>query len=81
MSYEVLHLLCKENSHGEMDYKGDGYYECSVCGFEYHDWEFDDDCGQGEGLSVYDAALIWASHGKDEDYTFGYDEDELEAAL
>ena len=34
MSYEVLHLLCIENSHGEMDYKGDGDYECSVCGFE-----------------------------------------------
>ena len=35
----------------------------------------------GEALSVYDAALIWASHGKDEDYTFGYSEEELEDAL
>lgn len=34
-----------------------------------------------EAISVYDAALIWASHGKDEDYTFGYSEDELENAL
>ncbi len=34
-----------------------------------------------EGLSVYDAALIWLSNGKDEDYTFGYSEDELEDAL
>jgi hypothetical protein len=25
--------------------------------------------------------LIWLSHGKDEDYTFGYSEDELEEAL
>ncbi len=40
--------------------------------------EYDDD---GETLDVYDAALIWMSNGKDEDYTFGYDEDELEAAL
>lgn len=32
-------------------------------------------------LSVYDAALIWASHGKDEDYMFGYSEEELEDAL
>jgi len=30
---------------------------------------------------VYDAALIWASHGKDEDYMFGYTEDELEDEL
>ena len=34
-----------------------------------------------EQISVFDAALIWASNGKDEDYTFGYSEDELEAAL
>lgn len=32
-------------------------------------------------ISVYDAALIWASKGKDEDYTFGYSEEELEEAL
>jgi hypothetical protein len=30
---------------------------------------------------VYDAAQIWASNGKDEDYMFGYSEDELEDAL
>ena len=34
-----------------------------------------------ESISVYDAAEIWASHGKDEDYMFGYSEEELEAAL
>jgi len=51
-------------------------YCCDYCaGADYED---DDD---GEGLSVYDAALIWASNGKDEDYTFGYSEDELEDAL
>ena len=41
----------------------------------------DDDDDNGEGLSVYDAALIWVSHGRDEDYMFGYTEDELEDAL
>ncbi len=36
---------------------------------------------EGESLSVYDAALIWASNGKDEDYSFGYSEEELEDVL
>ena len=30
---------------------------------------------------VYDAALIWLSNGKDEDYRYGYTEEELEDAL
>lgn len=51
-------------------------YQCDYCSSEYEDEEEDD-----ESLSVYDAALIWASNGKDEDYTFGYSEDELEDAL
>lgn len=34
-----------------------------------------------ERISVYDAAEIWMSNGKDEDYMFGYSEDELENAL
>ncbi len=34
-----------------------------------------------QGLNVYDAALIWASNGKDEDYMFGYTEEKLEDAL
>jgi hypothetical protein len=40
-----------------------------------------DDESDDEALSVYDAALIWMSHGKDEDYMYGYTEEELEAAL
>ena len=32
-------------------------------------------------MSVYDAAQIWLSNGKDEDYTFGYSEEKLENAL
>lgn len=35
---------------------------------------------RGEGISVSEAALIWKSHGKDEDYMFGYTEEELENA-
>lgn len=42
-------------------------------------YDYDDD--EEESISVYDAALIWASNGKDEDYTFGYSEEELEDAL
>jgi hypothetical protein len=49
-------------------------YECHHCSSGFDE---DDD----EGLSVYDAALIWASNGKDENYTFGYSEDELEDAM
>lgn len=37
--------------------------------------------GDSESLSIYDAAQIWASHGKDEDYTFGFTEEELEDDL
>jgi hypothetical protein len=32
-------------------------------------------------LNLGGAAAIWASNGKDEDYTFGYSEEELEDAL
>lgn len=43
---------------------------------------FDDiDDDENESLSVYEAAEIWASNGKDEDYMFGYTEEELEDAL
>ncbi len=41
----------------------------------------DDDDDDGESLSVYDAALIWVSNGKDEDYMFGYTKEELEDVL
>ena len=48
---------------------------------ESYVYDDDDDDDDGDGLDVYDAAEIWASHGKDEDYTFGYTEEELEEAL
>ena len=40
-----------------------------------------DDSSSDDDWDEYDAAFIWMSNGKDEDYTFGYTEEELEAAL
>src|SRR4051794_34279007 len=40
----------------------------------------DADGDTGESLSVRDAADIWISKGMDEDYMFGYSEDELRRA-
>ena len=52
--------------------------------FEEDEWESDeddeDDDEYGERISVWDAADIWLSSGKDEDYMFGYTEEELEEA-
>lgn len=78
-----------------MDYSkvGRNRYEvhCPNCGNTYYvdedneyiegDDDFQHEDVDEEYLSVYDAALIWLSHGKDEDYMFGYSEDELEEAL
>ena len=47
---------------------------------EYTEYD-EDEFGDSETISVDEAALIWASNGKDEDYTFGYSEYELEKAL
>ena len=44
--------------------------------YEYDDYGFED-----EKISVYDAADIWLSSGKDEDYQCGYTVEELEAVL
>ncbi len=62
------------------EYIGDGNWECPKYGRVIPFGEPDDD-DDGESFSVYDAALIWASNGKDEEYTFCYSEDELERAL
>ena len=47
------------------------------------EWETDDTENEddGEAYSVYDAALAWLHSGCDEDYMFGYTEDELRDAL
>lgn len=52
---------------------------CENCRYGLEDDDDVDD--DGESLSVYDAALIWQSNGMDEDYMFGYSEDELRDAL
>lgn len=49
---------------------------CENCRYGLEDDDFED-----ESLNVYDAAEIWVSNGKDEDYTFGYSVEELEKAL
>ncbi|MBO4838488.1 MAG: hypothetical protein J5493_03850 [Lachnospiraceae bacterium] len=43
--------------------------------------EYDEEDEDTERLSVYDAARIWLSNGMDEDYCFGYSEEELRDAL
>ena len=66
-------MVAEDNSESEADEDQDLFND------EVNDEdEYDDD---SETLSVYDTALIWASNGKDEDYTFGYTEEELEDAL
>ena len=54
--------------------------ECALNTIESEQIDNDNN-NNDEELDVYNAALIWASNGKDEDYTFGYSEDELEDAL
>ena len=63
----------------DMIYIGNGDWKCPSCGRVICFGEPVDD--DDESLNVYDAAEIWASNGKDEDYMFGYSEEELEAAL
>lgn len=49
--------------------------------YENNEVYYNEEPEEEDSLSVYDAALIWVSNGKDEDYTFGYSEEELEDAL
>lgn len=66
----------------QMKYIGSKEWECTKCHtiYEIEGIEYDEDT-ECETLSVHDAALIWASRGKDDDYMFGYTEKELEQAL
>ena len=65
----------------EMHYVGGGNWKCSECGEVLYKGYDEDGESTEECISVDEAALIWASHGKDEDYTFGYSEEDLEDAL
>ena len=69
---------CPNGCGEDLRYEGNRQWVCPICN-DVYDLEWVDTAG--EVLSVYDAALIWASHGKDEDYTFGYSDEELENAL
>lgn len=80
MSYEPIIVHCYHKRHGEMEYIGCGDYRCPKCGDVFHDDEYDEE-DDDEYISVIDAANIWLSNGKDEDYMFGYSEEELEEAL
>lgn len=63
-------------------YEGEGYWRCAHCKESFYEgYDEDGDPDGADVLSVDEAALIWLSHGMDEDYTFGYSEDELKAAL
>ena len=62
-------------------YDKDGYWYCKKCNISFFEGYDEDENPFGENISVDEAAAIWASHGKDEDYMFGYSEDELEDAL
>ena len=78
MEYEVWDVEC-DCGNEAMVYSGSGNYYCPFCGARYHDDDYDEE--HEEALSVSDAADIWMSSGKDEDYMFGYTEEELEDAL
>ena len=71
---------CPNGCGEDLRYEGNRQWVCPICN-DVDDLEWVDTAGEEEVLSVYDAALIWASHGKDEDYTFGYSDEELENAL
>lgn len=71
---------CGNGCGSDMSYIGNGDWKCPTCGKIIPFGEPDDD-DDDENLSVYDAAQIWASNGKDEDYMFGFSEEELEDAL
>ena len=65
MSRYAMCPNCGHRMSRELDMWGnwDGEtYRCDWCAAEY-----DDDSEDDESLSVYEAAEIWASNGKDED--------------
>lgn len=69
-------LTCPECGRPMMPSSINGGWVCDDCNIIVPDDNIDD-----ESLSVWEAADIWASNGKDEDYMFGYSYEELEDAL
>lgn len=64
-----------------MEYIGGGEWECPKCGATSYEGYDEDGESTEECIDIHDAALIWASHGKDEAYRCGYSEEALEEAL
>ena len=54
---------------------------CSMYGFGHCLKKARESKEEPEHIGIYYASINWASSGKDEDYTFGYTEEELENAL
>ena len=61
---------CPNRCGVDLRYEGNRQWVCPICNdvYDLEGVEVDD---EEDGLSVYDAALYWVSHGKDEDYMFG----------
>ena len=78
--YEKLDIMCYDKSHGRLKYRGNGDYICPVCGSLWHDEKYDNE-NRDEYYCVRDAAIIWDSLGKDENFMFGYSEEDLLLAL
>lgn len=62
------------------DASNDFWYNDDEDDWFWDNWDENAFDGDYETLSVTDAALIWLSSGKDEDYMFDYSREELEAA-
>ena len=74
---ESAYCPCAE----EMYYIGGGNWKCPECGEVLYMGYDEDGESTAECISIDEAALLWASHGKDSDYTFGYREEDLDDAL
>jgi hypothetical protein len=65
------------NLFGKGSKKADGNMEESNLSYDYEE----DEDGEEEAISEWDAADIWLSNGMDEDYTLDYDVNDLLNAL
>lgn len=77
MSRYLMCDVCGRRLRRVYDFMGhwDGEtYHCDYC-------SSGDDYDDDDELSIYDAADIWASSGKDEDDSFGFTDSELNDAL
>ena len=71
--FEEKYALLNDDEREEVDAAIDGMNNEPIPGIDTGD--------EGEGIDVYTAADIWLSNGMDEDYMFGYTEEELRDAL